>query len=192
MASSTARLFLPEVDIEPLRLKWGWVVALGALYLIVGLIALVSVVMATRVSVFVVGVMMLIGGIGQVINAFQVKGWGKFLLMLLIGALYIAAGFVTFENPWLTAAFLTLFLAFSLIASGCIKIALAFSVGMASRFWIVLSGLISLFLGMIILIHWPVSSLFVLGMFLGIDLVFAGVGWISLGLGARQAKAAIA
>lgn len=192
MASGTARLFLPEVDIEPLRLKWGWIVALGALYLIVGLIALVSVVMATRVSVFVVGVMMLVGGVGQVINAFQVKGWGKFLLMLLIGALYIVAGFVTFENPWLTAAFLTLFLAFSLIASGCIKIALAFSVGAVSRFWIVLSGLITLFLGLIILIHWPVSSLFVLGMFLGFDLVFVGVGWISLGLGVRQTKVAAA
>ena len=46
----------------------------------VGLIALYSVVMATVASVFVVGIMMLIAGVAEVINAFQVKSWGKFLL----------------------------------------------------------------------------------------------------------------
>jgi uncharacterized membrane protein HdeD (DUF308 family) len=53
--------------------------------------------------------------------------------------------------------------------------------------WVVASGLITLLLGIIILIHWPVSSLYVLGIFLGVDLVFAGATWIGLGLGLRQA-----
>jgi len=193
MTTSSPRLVLPAVEIEALRLKWGWIVALGALYLVVGLIALASMVAATRASILVVGVMMLIGGVGQVINAFQVKGWGKSLLMILIGALYILAGFVAFENPWLTAMFLTLFLAFSLIVTGVVKIALAFGAGIrTSRFWIVLSGLISIALGVIIVIHWPFSSLFVLGMFLGFDLVFTGIGWISLGFGARGERAVTA
>ncbi len=52
--------------------------------------------------------------------------------------------------------------------------------------WVVVSGVITLLLGLIILIHWPVSSLYVLGIFLGVDLVFAGAGWIGLGLGLRQ------
>ncbi len=49
--------------------------------------------------------------------------------------------------------------------------------------WVVVSGVITLLLGLIILIHWPVSSLYVLGIFLGVDLVFAGAGWIGLGHG---------
>ena len=57
--------------IEPLRAKSGWIVALGVIYVIGGLIALGSVVMATVVSVFVVGVMMLIVGAAEVVNAFQ-------------------------------------------------------------------------------------------------------------------------
>jgi hypothetical protein len=64
--------------IEALRAKRGWIIALGIIYVITGLIALGSVVMATVVSVFVVGIMMLIAGVAEVINAFQVKSWGKF------------------------------------------------------------------------------------------------------------------
>jgi uncharacterized membrane protein HdeD (DUF308 family) len=88
-------------DTAPLRAKWGWIVALGAVYLIVGFIALGSVVMATVASVLVVGVMMIIAGVAEVFSAFQVKSWGKFLLWALLGVLYIIAGFVTFENPLL-------------------------------------------------------------------------------------------
>ena len=105
-------------DTAPLRAKWGWIVGLGVVYLIAGFVALGSVVMATVASVFVVGVMMIVAGIAEIINAFQLKGWGKFLIWALLGALYIVAGFVTFENPLLAAALLTLILGASLIASG--------------------------------------------------------------------------
>ena len=70
--------------IEALRAKRGWIIALGIIYVIAGLIALGSVVMATVVSVFVVGIMMLIAGVAEVIHAFQVKSWGKFLFWLLL------------------------------------------------------------------------------------------------------------
>jgi hypothetical protein len=50
---------------------------------------------------------------------------------------------------------------------------------------VVFSGVITLLLGLIILAHWPVSSLYILGLFLGIDLVFAGVGWIGVGIGLK-------
>ncbi len=44
--------------------------------------------MATVASVFVVGIMMLIAGVAEVINAFQVKTWGKFLVWVLLDVLY--------------------------------------------------------------------------------------------------------
>jgi uncharacterized membrane protein HdeD (DUF308 family) len=169
--------------IEPLRAKRGWIIALGIIYVVAGLIALGSVVMATVVSVFVVGIMMLIAGVAEVINAFQVKSWGKFLFWLLLGVLYIVAGFVTFENPLLAAALLTLMLGVALVASGIMRIILAFSMKEGTPWiWVVLSSVITLLLGIVILAHWPVSSLYILGLFLGIDLILAGVGWISVGL----------
>jgi uncharacterized membrane protein HdeD (DUF308 family) len=173
--------------IDPLRGKSGWIIVLGVIYAIAGVIALASVVTATVVSVFVVGIMMVVAGVAEVINAFQVKTWGRFALWVLLGALYIVAGFVTFENPLLAAAILTLVLGVALIASGITRIILAFNVkeGMPWM-WIVVSGGITLLLGLMILMRWPISSLYVLGLFLGIDLVFAGTGWIRLGLALRR------
>ncbi len=55
--------------------------------------------------------------------------------------------------------------------------------------WVVLSGVVTLALGALIVARWPVSSLFILGLFLGIDLVVAGTSWIVLGLGLRRGGA---
>jgi uncharacterized membrane protein HdeD (DUF308 family) len=175
--------------VEPLRAKRGWIVALGIIYVVAGLIALSSVAMATAASVFVVGVMMLIAGVAEVINAFQLKSWGAFLLWIFLGVLYIVAGFATFENPLLTAALLTLMLGAALVASGIMRIILAFCMKEGKGLpWlgVVLSGVITTLLGIVILAHWPVSSLYILGIFLGVDLVFAGIGWILVGLGLKS------
>jgi uncharacterized membrane protein HdeD (DUF308 family) len=172
----------PGAGLAPLRGKWGWIVALGVVYLITGFIALGSVVMATVASVFVVGIMMIIAGVAEIINAFQCKGWGKFLVWALLGVLYIVAGFITFENPLFAAALLTLLLGAALVASGIVRIFLAFSMKRESPWiWVLLSSLITLVLGVLILARWPVSSVYVLGIFLGIDLVMAGASWVGLG-----------
>jgi uncharacterized membrane protein HdeD (DUF308 family) len=167
---------------EPLRAKSGWVVALGIVYLIAGAVALSSVVMATVVSVFLVGIMMIVAGIAEVISALQVKSWGKVFLWLLLGALYI----LTFENPLLAAKLLTLLLGASLIASGIVKIVLAFNMKAGSSWGVVVfAGLITLLVGLVIVARWPVNSLYILGLFLAVDLIFSGVGWISIGLGLK-------
>ena len=85
------------------------------------------------------------------------------------------------------AAVLTLLLGASLLASGIMRAVLAFSVKEeAGWVWVLISAIITVLLGLIILSHWPVSSLYVLGIFLGIDLVFAGASWIGIGMGLRK------
>ena len=181
-----SKVFDTASGLQPLRAKSGWIVALGIIYVVAGFVALGSVVLATVATVFVVGIMMLIAGVAEVINAFQIKTWSKFLLWLMLGVLYILAGFVTFENPLLAAALLTLVLGFSLVVSGIMRIVLAFSMKEGAPWiWVALSGAITLLLGLVILAHWPVSSLYILGLFLGIDLVLAGASWISVGFGLR-------
>src|SRR5271165_5979536 len=159
----------------PLRAKWGWIVALGVVYVVAGIIALGSVVSATVASVYVVGIMMIIAGVAEVFSAFQVQSWGRFIFWLLLGVLYIVAGFVAWDNPFLTAIWLTLILGAALVASGIMRIFLAFNMKHGSPWvWVVVSGLITLVLGLIILAHWPFSAVYTLGIFLGVDLVFAG------------------
>jgi uncharacterized membrane protein HdeD (DUF308 family) len=174
----------PGQETAPLRAKWGWIVALGVVYVIAGFVALGSIMLATVASVFMVGIMMIVAGVAELFNAFQIKSWGKFLVWALLGVLYIVAGFVTFENPLFAAAVLTLVLGASLVASGIVRIFLAFSMKREQP-WILVafSSVITLLLGLLILAHWPVNSVYILGLFLGIDLIMAGTAWIALGFG---------
>jgi uncharacterized membrane protein HdeD (DUF308 family) len=181
--SDAIRNPLGAADLAPLRAKWGWILALGIVYVIAGFVALGSVVMATVASVLIVGVMMIVAGIAEIINAFQCKGWGRFLIWVLLGALYIVAGFVTFENPLFAAAILTLLLGASLVASGIVRIILAFSMKREQPWiWVLLSSIVTLPLGLLILVHWPISGVYVLGIFLRIDLAMAGASWIGISL----------
>jgi uncharacterized membrane protein HdeD (DUF308 family) len=69
------------------------------------------------------------------------------------------------------------------------RIVLAFSMKRETPWiWVAFSGVITLLLGVLILLRWPVSSVYILGLFLGIDLIMAGAGWIGLGLGLRRAR----
>ncbi len=171
-----------------LRSKWGWFVALGILMLAVGIIALGNLLMATLVSVYVVGIMMLIGGISEIIQAFSVKNWGGFLLWVASGLLYAIAGILTFRNPVLAAGLLTLLLAISLIASGIARLWVGFRHwSHQGSGWIVFGAIITLACGVLIALRWPINSVWILGMFLAIDMIFHGWTCIALGLGLKSA-----
>src|SRR5438270_10607828 len=161
-------------DIEPLRKSSGWMIALGIIYLAAGAFALGSIV-ATVGTVFLIGIMMQVAGVAEVTHALQVKRSGKFPLWLSIGILYIVAGLVTIQNPHLAAQVLTLVLGLALVASGIMRILLSLTLGSGTP-WIgaVLSGMVTLLIGIVIIARWPVSSLYILGLFLSIDLIVTG------------------
>jgi uncharacterized membrane protein HdeD (DUF308 family) len=166
-----------------LRAKWGWFVALGVLMLIAGVIAFGNIMLATAVSVFYIGAIMIVAGIFEIIHAFGVKTWGSFFWWLLSGILYAVAGYFAFANPLLAAAVLTLLLAATLVAAGIIRVWLGIRSGSG---WIIAAGVVTTLAGIVIAIHWPVNSLFILGLFLAFDLVFQGIGFIFYGFALRK------
>lgn len=178
---------MPNGD-AAVRTKWGWFVVLGVIVLALGVIAAGNLLIATAASVFFVGAMMIAAGIVEIIHAFGVKSWGKFFLWLLSGLLYIVAGYFAFANPLLATAVLTLFLAISLIASGLVRIWIGFtSKNLQGWGWVVAAGVVTTLAGLIIFSGWPVNSLWILGLFLAIDLIFQGITYIAFGFGLRRA-----
>jgi uncharacterized membrane protein HdeD (DUF308 family) len=174
--------------LSALRDRWGWVVAIGVLLAVCGLVALANEVVATIAVVLMAGVMMIISGIGEIIHSFAIKTWGKFILWLLIGALYVVAGVVTIMAPAAASIVFTLVVGAALVASGIMRIILAFQMKEGLPWgWVALSGVITVLLGALILVQWPYSGLYILGLFLGVDLLFAGVSWIGMGLALRKA-----
>jgi uncharacterized membrane protein HdeD (DUF308 family) len=53
--------------------------------------------------------------------------------------------------------------------------------------WPLLSGFISVLLGLIIAVKWPVSGLFVIGLFVAIELIMHGWSYIFIALAAKSA-----
>jgi uncharacterized membrane protein HdeD (DUF308 family) len=150
-------------------------------------IALASTVMATASAVLIVGFMMLFAGAAEIIAAVQAKDWGHRLLWLLLGALYVFAGFICLQNPFAAATILTLMLGIALIVGGLLRIFLATQMKQGTPWgWVVFSGILSFLLGLMIVAQWPTSSFFVLGIFLGVDLIFIGSGWIAIGLALKR------
>ena len=169
------------------RSKWGWFVVLGVALLALGVIAAGNLMVATAASVFFVGAMMIVAGIVEIVHAFGVKSWGGFFLWLLSGILYVVAGYFAFANPMLASAVMTLFLAASLIASGVLRVWIGFTGKDLSGWgWVVAAGLLTIVAGVVIMIGWPVNSLWILGLFLAVDLIFQGISFIAFGFGLKR------
>jgi len=170
------------------RGKWGWFVALGVLLLIFGGIAFGNLFIATVASVYMIGWLMLFAGVVEIIHAFGVKTWGRFFYWLLSGLLYAVAGFFAFDNPLLASTVLTFLLAVALVAAGLLRIWVGYQHWSENGSgWIVTAGVVTALAGLVIAMHWPVNSLWVLGLFLAVDLVFQGWSFIAFGLALRKA-----
>ena len=169
------------------RSKWGWFVALGIAFVLLGFFAFGNLITTTIVSVFYVGALMVFGACVDIIHAFQVKSWSGFFSWMLSGLLYGAAGIITFRNPLLAASTFTLVLAFTLIASGSMRIYSGFQIRPQSGWgWILASGIVTFAAGIVFVMGWPINTLWLLGMMLSIDLTFQGIAAIGLGLALKS------
>lgn len=176
-------------DMVEFRSKYGWFIALGVVLLALGVYALFNLFAATIASVFLIGVLMVIGGVARIVHAFQVEKKSWLAFWLLSGVLYAVAGVLALANPVLGAAVFTLLLAASLIASGLVMIVASFtSKAGQGRWWILLSGVVTAIAGLILAAGWPLSGVWALGMILAIDLTFQGWALIAFGLALRSAR----
>jgi len=172
--------------IERLRHSWGWIVAFGAILNLAGLIALGSVMVATLAAVTIVGAMMILGGVAELAMGFRARDWGHFILWILGGLLYVAAGIFVLVNPLLASVVLTLLLGAGLVAAALVRFYLAFQLPPSQpRTLVFLTALVTGIMGIIIISGWPRDSFWVLGLILAIDLMFHGIGWMIFGFWLR-------
>jgi uncharacterized membrane protein HdeD (DUF308 family) len=167
--------------------NWGWFLAYGVILVILGLIAISVVTFTTIVSVVFLGALLCIGGIVVFIDSF--RSWrnktSNFVLHLIMAILYLIAGIFLIVNPISAAISITLLLAIFYIVLGIFRILGAISFRLPDWGWRLFGGLVALLLGILILINWPASSLFIIGLFVGIDLLITGWTYISLSIAAK-------
>ena len=188
MTQSTAAS-LPHPLFGELSRHWGWLLAVGILSVILGTIGLGMTWMLTLASVVYFGVLLIVIGVAQLLQTFKAAGWKGTFLQILIGLLYLAAGIMVVSRPLLASLTLTWALGFALIVVGVMRIV----VGMQHRGtsgWAgaVVAGIITLLLGLLILARWPSDALWVIGLFLAIELIVNGYTQILVALAARRVR----
>jgi uncharacterized membrane protein HdeD (DUF308 family) len=178
---------------EVLSKNWGWLLALGILMVILGAVAIAMPKPATLAVQLALGWILVATGIAEGIHAFMAQGWRGFLLELLSALLYLGVGILLLVNPVGGALALTIVLAVFLIVEGIFKIAMALRVRDHPRWgWLLASGLLSAILGLMIWAEWPASGLWVIGLLVGVQLLFSGWSLVMLALAARAHRGATA
>jgi uncharacterized membrane protein HdeD (DUF308 family) len=172
-------------ELHAIRNHWWCFLAMGIALVIMGTLAITVPYIAGTAAVMAFGFLLLAGGITQVVSSFWSGKWSGMLLHLLVGVLYLVVGLMIVEDPTQNMILLTKLIAIFLIITGIFEIVAALVHRFHGWGWVLLNGCITMLLGLLINKGWPDSSAWVIGLFVGIEMIFNGWGWIMLSIGLK-------
>ena len=154
---------------------------IGISLMILGSAAVIFAVASTAIVMIYFGLFLALLGCLEVAKAFNMRLWREyFFLHLFLGVLFALAGLFMVFNPIENAIMLTLVWALFFIVAGVMRIATALMYHVPHKGFLLINGVINLVLGLLIYAQWPASGLWVIGMFVGIDVLFAGLSLVML------------
>jgi uncharacterized membrane protein HdeD (DUF308 family) len=188
---STAPTIVSEArhEFEHLAAHWWWMALLGGLMIVGGTVAIVSpavMVSTSLVIPVIIGVTLMVVGVASVINSFWAGKWSGFLIGLLAGILYIACGFLFTANPVIATLTLTVFIAISFIVLGIFRSVAALVLRFPQWGWALLNGAITFIAGMVIYRNLPETAYWVIGLLVGLELIFHGWMWVMMAVALRK------
>ncbi|MYT25193.1 HdeD family acid-resistance protein, partial [Streptomyces sp. SID7760] len=173
-------------DPKQLGRSFGLLALLGVLLVAAGLLGLFYAGFATLTTMFLFGWLLLAGGVVGLVQAFQSRKSNHFWLAVVIAAINIAAGFVILRRPEASAEALTMFAALLFLIGGVFRLVGGLVVR-GTNLWVnLVQGAFGILLGFLVLASWPSSSLYVIGTFFSLALLFDGLSLILLGMSARR------
>jgi uncharacterized membrane protein HdeD (DUF308 family) len=171
----------------PSNLGSGKSIAWAVLLIIFGFLAIALPLATSWGVVVIIAWLIILSGGSQFIHAFQSQGIGSILWKLLVAILYLIVGIYFLRNPLLGVAALTFALAIFFVVEGVVDLAAYFQNRSAKGSgWILFDGIVTLILGLIVWLHWPSSSLWVIGTLVGISMIMTGNTRLMLSLAARR------
>ena len=169
--------------------SWELPVGIGVFLLILGALALVAPIAATVSIAWLLGIIFIASGIAQLAHSSRFESKTEKVIHLLLAVLSILAGAFIMKFPVAGAIGVTLAMAFYFILSGVLRITQVVEARQSKgKGLLIFSALLSFGLGIYLLAAFPVASLFIPGLFLGVDLIFYGSAMIALAFGLRKAE----
>ena len=166
--------------------NWGWFLAFGIGLVLLGVLAIVRSVAATVVSMLFFGWLLVIAAGIEIAQLIMVGKWAGQFQHVLAAVLFGVVGMLMVWRPVVTAEIVTLLMGAFFLVAGLFQLIEPFWIGLPGWGWHVLNGAITIILGILVLAQWPVSGLWVIGMFVGIELIFYGGAWVALSLSLRN------
>ena len=169
---------------ESIQKSSGLIIATGILLILLGGFAMGSPLVVGLSLALMVGIMLIIGGLGQMLFALKA---GKGAFAFVLGLLTLVIGIYMISRPGAVLASLTLFLAMYLIISGVFEVMMSFQFRpIKGWWWALFSGIVSMLLGFMIWNQFPLSGAWAIGILIGIRMLFNGLTFLMLGLASRQ------
>lgn len=163
--------------------NWVVLLVIGILGVIAGIMALFNPFGASLVATAIAGWSFLILGILQIFEGLRSEGWGGKMWSILMGVIAVFLAVNLLGKPLEGMIALTILVGIMFLASGLFKILIGFRVQNAQFKWaVIFSGIISAFLGFMVLSNIPGSAVITLGVMLGVELLSNGVSAIALAL----------
>lgn len=172
---------------DAIHAHWKLFLAEGVVMVLLGLAAIAVPEIASLAITILIGWLFVVGGIFRTISLLQHRRMPGFTWSLLASLLAIALGLVLLLRPLAGVLTLTIWLIAFFIIEGIAAILLAVEHRrhLPSWGWVLLSGLVDLFLAYLIWDGWPSSAGWAIGLLVGINMVFVGVSLIMTALAAR-------
>ena len=160
--------------IEEVEKSWTWLLGIGALLVVLGVVCVGTARTATTVSIMVFGWILVFSGIAWFVGTFQARSWGGVFLYLLNALIRGTTGYFLLRHPDAGAEAVTILLASLFVVGGIFRIVAASLIQFPRWAWTVVSGVIAVILGFVLLSDYRNTSTFFIGMAIGIDLIFDG------------------
>lgn len=177
---------------EEAKKNSGFLIFLGILTVIFGVVAIGSpLITGVAVAVFV-GFLLLASGVARIVHALKSKQWGTGFWGTVIGVLGVAAGLLMIFRPLVGLVTMTMLIAIYFLVDGISEIIAAFKIKPDQGWgWVLFNGIIAVALGLMIWRQWPVSGRWAIGLLVGIHILITGWSMIILGTGARRVAGVI-
>jgi len=176
------------LELASLQKRWGWFVSLGILLIVLGVWAASYSIFVSAIALMWFGIILLVSGIFQLVSQFMGEKRHDFWFHVLFGILSIFVGLWILFQPLQAAIMLTWIIGVFLGVIGIVQIVYSLPIRKGHSGWMLFNGIVDLLLAIIIWAHWPASGLWVIGLFVSIQVILVGWTLVMLGLAAKSFK----
>ena len=150
-----------------------YIVVVAIILIVLGFLGVMSPMIMSAATDGILAAILILGGLTWVVHSFQLHAhglgdWLRPLLLLVTGGIMVAL-------PAAGIASIGLLFVFYFAVDAYRNFTRPKALGGIGRGWFILSGVIDILIALLFVVTWPQGSLLLVGIFVGVNLIFDGI-----------------